>query len=689
MTTLAKVKVGEYQTVHGRVMAREARRAWYTKKHRTEIAIDDGTGRIFCVWFNQPYLERYFNAGAHVVIYGKVEIYRDRLQMVAPEYEIIEDEADGQSLSIGRIVPIYPLTRGITQRYLRKTIKAALDKYLNDVRDILPVWLRNKHRLVNIRRSLANIHFPESMEEQGLAMRRVSFEEFFLFQLSVIRRRMSIVVKPGMAHAVPLELVNDFENSFPFALTGAQRRVIREIAGDMQKISPMLRLLQGDVGSGKTLVALFGCLVAAHNQKQAAIMAPTEILARQHYDRVSDFLKSQSHKVTPCDNTLPDLLNPKAVAGAVRREAANSDGICVANRTVKSQVKVVLLAGSMKKAEKEQALEFIRSGEPCIIVGTHALLSAGVEIPNLSFVVIDEQHKFGVRQRALLSAKGVNPDILVMTATPIPRTLSLTLFGDLDVSTLDEMPPGKGQVETKIFSVDQSAEVYKMVRELVEQQGHQAYIVYPLVEESEKLDLKAAESMFRHLNSQEFKGLRLGIIHGQMKKAEADAEMAKFKRREVDILVATTILEVGVDVPEAGVMLIEHAERFGLSQIHQLRGRVGRGQKNGVCFLIADPTTEDGVARLDVIARTTDGFKIAEEDLLIRGPGHYFGRYQHGLNELKFANPVTQLDILELARKEAEDVLHLDPDLKETANQVLGETILRRYPTYLEMVEAG
>jgi len=312
-----------------------------------------------------------------------------------------------------------------------------------------------------------------------------------------------------------------------------------------------------------------------------------------------------------------------------------------------------------------------------------------VEIPNLSFVVIDEQHKFGVRQRALLSAKGVNPDILVMTATPIPRTLSLTLFGDLDVSTLDEMPPGKGQVETKIFSVDQSAEVYKMVRELVEQQGHQAYIVYPLVEESEKLDLKAAESMFRHLNSQEFKGLRLGIIHGQMKKAEADAEMAKFKRREVDILVATTILEVGVDVPEAGVMLIEHAERFGLSQIHQLRGRVGRGQKNGVCFLIADPTTEDGVARLDVIARTTDGFKIAEEDLLIRGPGHYFGRYQHGLNELKFANPVTQLDILELARKEAEDVLHLDPDLKETANQVLGETILRRYPTYLEMVEAG
>lgn len=672
MTPIGQLKIGEFQTAQGLIQGRLARRAWYTKKHLTEITLEDGKARIFCVWFNQPYLERYFIAGKRVVVYGKVELYKDRLQMVSPEYEIIDDDEGNENLSIGRIVPIYPLTRGMTERYLRKVIRAALDKYLDQVPDILPVWLRNKHRLANIRRSLANIHFPEKLETQELAMRRVFFEEFFLFQLSVLKRRLSLVTKPGVAHTISADLIETFEGSFPFSLTRAQRRVIREIAMDMQRQSPMLRLLQGDVGSGKTLVALFGCIAAFKSGCQAAIMAPTEILARQHFENIQEILAKSAFR----------------------------------------DLRLALFVSHLSKKEREATLADLAAGKIDVVVGTHALLTEAVTLPRLSFVVVDEQHKFGVKQRALLSGKGTSPDVLVMTATPIPRTLSLTLFGDLDVSTLDEMPPGKGKVTTKLFTSDQAPEVYQAVRRRVEDQKQQVYIVYPIIEESEKsrrflnningsrdpdfaqganvgTGLKAAEAMFKHFQSHEFKGLRLGLIHGQMKKAAAQAIMKKFKNRNIDILVATTILEVGVDVPSAGVMVIEHAERFGLSQLHQLRGRVGRGGEDGVCFLIADTTTEDSVKRLEAIVATTDGFKIAETDLLIRGPGHYFGRHQHGINELKFANPVLQMDILELARKEAEELIHQDPGLAAAENRILEETIRKRYPTYLEMVEAG
>lgn len=642
LTPLAQVKVGETQTVTGKVVARGSRRSWYTRKQVSETVIDDKTGRIFGVWFNQPYLERYFKPGTTVVWHGKVDVYKNRLQMVSPEYEIIGKE--DQSLSMSRIVPIYPLTKGMSQRYLRKIIWACLDKYKDDLADILPVWLRNRHRLANIRRCIENIHFPEDLEQQEEAHRRISFEEFFLFQLSVCKRRMSILQKKGVAHTVGPNLVGEFAAMLPFELTGAQKRVIGEIARDMRNDAPMLRLLQGDVGSGKTAAALFGCAAAAANGCQAAIMAPTEILARQHYGNIAGL--------------------------------------------VKQKMNTVLLLGSMKGAEREEALRRIRDGEADLVIGTHAILSEGVEFKNLSFVVIDEQHKFGVRQRALLSKKGTNPDVLVMTATPIPRTLSLTLFGDLDVSNLDEIPPGRGKVVTELHGPEEEEAVYEKVRSAVKE-GRQAYIIYPLINESDKLELKAAETMYKRFEKQEFKGLRLGLIHGQMKRDETEEVMRRFKEGELDVLVSTTVLEVGIDVPNASVMVIEHAERFGLAQLHQLRGRIGRGRHDSRCLLIADTSAEDAQERMKAVCSTTDGFKIAEADLLIRGPGHYFGRHQHGLNELRFANPAEEIDILQEARRAAQELIHEDAELVSERSRGLKQIIQTRYPDYMKMVEAG
>ncbi len=662
MTRIAEVKLGEWQSVTGKVIANAARKSWYTRKHVYEIAIDDGSGRMACVWFNQPYLENYFKPDARAIFYGKVEIYKNRLQMIAPEYEIIESEEE-DSLSVGRIVPVYPLTRGMSQRYLRKIIRVCLDKYLPDVADVLPVPLRNKYRLANLKRSLENIHFPESFSQQEAALRRISFEEFFFFQVSVILRRMSITHKPGIAHKIEGDLISKFSSAFPFKLTNAQKKVMGEISEGLRQSNPMLRLLQGDVGSGKTIVALWGALVAQQNHFQSAIMAPTEILARQHFENIKKFLGIEDSRIKGIQkDTDPKFLksfNPR---------------IC-------------LLTSNIPQKEHENILADIKDGKVDIIVGTHALLSENVEFKNLSFVVIDEQHKFGVRQRALLSKKGQNPHILIMTATPIPRTLCMTLYGDLDVSILDELPPGRGKITTKFFSEEQAPEVYSLIRENLKS-GRQAYVIYPIIEESEKSDLKAAQTMFRHFE-QEFKEFKIGLVHGQMKRKDSETAMKKFKAKEINMLVATTVLEVGVDVPNANVMVVEHAERFGLSQLHQLRGRVGRGEDDALCLLIGNQDTAEGKARIEAIVSTSDGFKIAEKDLMIRGPGRYFGRHQHGLNELKFADPIKQIDILELARQEAQDVVEQDPHLKKDQNHIIREVIQKRYPTYLAMVEAG
>ncbi len=647
LTPIAQIKTGEHQTFTGIVSKINSRRSWYTKKHLLEVTVKDQSGQVVCVWFSQPYLANYFHIGERVVCHGKVDEYKGRLQVVSPEYEIIQGE-DDENLAINRIVPIYPLTYGITQRYLRRIIKSCLDRYEKQLVDQLPVALRNKYHFYNIKRSLHLIHFPEDFKDQEEALRRISFEEFYFFQLSMILRGLSIRQKPGLAHEMSDADVLKFVNGFPFSLTKAQKKVIQEIRSNMEKSFPMLRLLQGDVGSGKTLVALFGCLTAFKNGYQSAFMAPTEILARQHYETIQGLIK----------------------AGPLK-------GMTIA-----------LLVSDLKKIEKENLYQKIKNGEIDCVIGTHALMSEDVYFRNLSFVVIDEQHKFGVRQRALLSEKGKNPHVLIMTATPIPRTLCITVYGDLDISVLDEIPRGRGKVKTQLFFEEQAPEVYKLVHKKVKE-GQQAYIIYPIIEESEKLDLKAAQKMVKQFTQNEFKDCRLALVHGQMKRDESDEVMARFKKKEIDILIATTVLEVGIDVPNANVMVIEHADRFGLAQLHQLRGRIGRGAEDALCLLISDPTTDEAKQRLDAIVSTQDGFEIAEKDLMIRGPGQFFGRHQHGLNELKVANPMSQLDMLQLARQEALKLTELDPHLKTSENQSLRRVVEKRYPNYLEMVTAG
>lgn len=642
---VAMVKVGEKQTVAGHIL-KVGKRNFYSRTRAFEIIVGDKSGQIACVWFNQPYLDKYFKEGQEIVLYGRVEIFKNRLQMLVPDFELIS--AEDRTLNMGRIVPIYPLTRGITQRYLRKLTDLVLNLHGKDLNDVIPVNIRKRHHLEDIAASIEHIHFPRNSEDQQLANSRVAFEEFFLFQVCVILRRLSIIEKKGFSHHIESSLIENYLRAFPFTLTQSQFKAIEEIASDMKKERPMLRLLQGDVGCGKTIVAFFGCIAAVQNNAQAAIMAPTEILATQHYDNFKRLF----------------------VGGPF------------------ANIRVELLTSRMNKKKKDELYQKLKSKEIDVIIGTHALLQEAVDFARLTFVVIDEQHKFGVNQRALLSSKGNNPDILIMTATPIPRTLCLTLYGDLDVSVIAEHPPGRGKISTYYFPTDKSQAVYERVRQWVSK-GTQAYIIYPLVEESEKIDLKAAKESFDHFVQFEFKGLRLALVHGQMDRDEVDEIMLKFKGHEIDILVATSILEVGIDVANANVMIIEHAERFGLSQLHQLRGRIGRSEKDAVCLLLGDPTTEEGKSRLDAILKTTDGFKIAEYDLEIRGPGHYFGRHQHGLNELKVANPVIQIDLLQKARGEASQLVNEDQFLQKPEHMAIKTIIKKRYPQYLDMVTAG
>ncbi len=643
-TPIAMLQVGVTQTICGEVLT--CRRNFYSKNRTVEVTVGDKSGRIVCVWFNQPYLDKIFKEGQEVVLYGRVDIFKKRLQMVVPDFELISTE--DRSLNMGRIVPVYPLTRGINQRYLRKLTDACLSLYAPQLQDIIPQQIRLKHHLSPISESIRQIHFPSDVIHQQKAIDRIAFEGFFLFQICVILRRFSIVHKKGIAHQIDTRLIERYKDSFPFKLTDAQNKAIADMSLDMAKNRPMLRMIQGDVGSGKTVVAFWGCVVAAANNKQAAIMAPTEILAKQHF------------------------LNFQKLLG----------------QGIFKELKVALLISSIRAKEKKAIYQSLKEGCIDLIIGTHALLEETVAFKNLSFVVIDEQHKFGVSQRALLSAKGCNPDILIMTATPIPRTLCLTLYGDLDISVINELPPGRGVTKTYHFPLLKAQAVYQKVRELV-LKGIQAYIIYPLVDESEKLDLKAAKDMFVHLQKSEFLGLRLGLVHGQMSRQESDCVMEQFKKHELDILVATTILEVGIDIPNANVMVIEHAERFGLSQLHQLRGRIGRGSQNATCVLLSAPLTQEGKLRLEAIVQTTDGFKIAEQDLKIRGPGHYFGCHQHGLNELKMSNPVTQIEILEKAREDAIILTQNDPQLNAGEHRLIKETIKKRYPQYLDLILAG
>jgi len=649
-TSISGLQVGQTQTIKAEIMAKGERSSYRRRGFSIiELAVCDQSGKIFCVWFNQPYLKEYFKVGLTLILYGKVERYGQRLQMNSPEFEIVSGEGEG-SLNIGRIVPVYTLPEGITQRNLRQIIKNALDEYLPHINDFLPYDIRTRNGLLNLAQSLRLIHFPDNFKMQKEAYRRLAFEEFFLFQLPLALRKLQKKEKKGIAHRVEGELLKNFLDSLPFTLTGSQEKVIREIKLDMAGPQAMQRLLQGDVGSGKTVVAGVASIIAIQGNYQAAFMVPTEILARQHYEKI----RGQVSGVR-CQGKIPNI---------------------------------ELLNSSLDKKEKQRIYQGAKAGEIDLLIGTHALLEEGVQFKNLGLVVIDEQHKFGVGQRALLPRKGLNPDVLIMTATPIPRTLAITLYGDLDVSVISELPAGRLPVKTICFSEDKKPEAYAIARKELKQ-GNQAYIVYPVIEESYALDIAGAKRMYTELKSGEFKEFKLGLIHGKLRQKEQDEIMLKFKERQLDILVSTTVLEVGIDIPSATCMIIEHAERFGLSQLHQLRGRVGRGSGESFCILLSDGQTQEAGARLEAMVKYSDGFRIAEEDLKIRGPGEFFGRRQHGLTELKIANPLTQMQLLKRAREEAIKLLKTDRNLALRQNCLIREKLLQRFPEYEKVMMVG
>ncbi|MDD3346712.1 ATP-dependent DNA helicase RecG [Oscillibacter sp.] len=574
----------------------------------------DATGVLDVTFFNQTWLKNQLCQGETYIFYGKAEGDLLRRRMVSP---IVE--AEGRRESTGRIVPIYPLTAGVSQLILSRSIRQGLSACAEILPDALPDEVRLSHHLCRINFAYENIHFPESAEALALARRRLAFEELFLFTIGLQRLRQSREI----VHVPPCREVDmgAFYDALPFSLTKAQRRCVDEALCDMRSGVPMNRLCQGDVGSGKTMVAAACVYFSVKNHRQAALMAPTEILARQHYAGLSP------------------LLEPLGIRCA-------------------------LLTGSTPAKEKRALAADLASGALPFIIGTHALITGSVEYADLGLVVTDEQHRFGVGQRAALAAKGVHPHTLVMSATPIPRTLALILYGDLDVSVIDELPPGRRPIETYTVPGSYHPRVYNFIRKQVTQ-GRQAYIVCPMVDESDEAsdERKAVTAYAKMLQQEVFPDLKIAFVHGKMKPREKDAVMTAFANRETDILVSTTVIEVGVDVPNAAVMVVENAERFGLSQLHQLRGRVGRGAHQSYCVLISDNQNEETRARLKVMARTADGFQIAEEDLHLRGPGDFFGTRQHGLPGLKIADLGCDTKLLREAQSAAEALLARDVDL--------------------------
>ncbi|TAK50595.1 MAG: ATP-dependent DNA helicase RecG [Bacteroidetes bacterium] len=673
---------GEYITVIGQVRRIDIIGGRF--KQRLVISLGDETGTIQLVFFQSLYYyKRAFDVGEVLAVSGRVAAFMNRPQMVHPSIDRLEVGGEGEPtlegfLHTAGIVPKYSTTEDLRNAKLesksfRRIMKEVIEQFLQNIREFMPESLIGRHRLVSLQEALRSIHFPPSYQLLEDARRRLKFDELFALQLVLALRRKSVKMdSPGIPFNVQSKYARALVDSLPFQLTRAQIHVIKEIAEDMKSSRPMNRLLQGDVGSGKTLVALIAMLIAVETGYQAAFMAPTEILAEQHFKTIAGFFKE-----------LP--------------------------------VNVRLLVSGQKKKLRTDILEDIRRGTAQIVVGTHALIQEGVEFSNLGFVVVDEQHRFGVAQRLALKEKRSAsasqsgfPDVLVMTATPIPRTLALTLYGDLDVSVLDEMPKNRKPVRTVLKTESERQSVYQFVRAQVTL-GRQVFFVYPLVEESEKVDLKAATVAFEQLKQEIFTDLRVGLIHGKLPSEEKDSIMATFKAREIDILVATTVVEVGIDVPNATVMVIEHSERFGLAQLHQLRGRVGRGSEQSYCLLIAPdwlasvrvPEKKQPVLneeedekrvverRLRAMLEFTDGFKIAEIDLELRGPGDFFGTRQSGMPELQLANLVTDAELLSKAREEAFNVIEQDPQLRLPEHQLIRNHYQERLKDSLSLLQTG
>ncbi len=648
--TISAVAVGVRETVVGRVTDVGVKR--YRTRRVLEVTIGDTTGLLTAKWFqgNFSYLAKRFKAGQQVILTGEVKVFLYGKEMLHPDYEIL-DEADDEMIHFKRIVPVYSETEGLHQKSIRRIMMRVVQDYALCISSPIPEEICRRNRLVDIGHAIRNVHFPDHDQDiealndlSSPARRRLVFDEFFFFELGMALKRTGQVFEQGISFPTGGSLVQKFHDILSFEMTGAQKRVAGEIEADMTRPHPMHRLLQGDVGSGKTVVSMAAMVTACEAGYQTAIMAPTEILTAQHFKNISRWSQELG-------------------------------------------IGVVLLTGNMKAAERKEALTRIESGEIGIVVGTHAIIQEGVAFSRLGLVVIDEQHRFGVIQRAALREKGINPDVLVMTATPIPRTLAMTVYGDLDLSVIDEMPPGKKPIKTKVFYEKSRERVYEIIRKEVKK-GNQAFIVYPLVEESEALDLKDATSMAAHLQKDIFPELRVGLVHGRMKGTEKDAIMADFKERALDILVSTTVIEVGIDIPTASLMVVEHAERFGLSQLHQLRGRVGRSDLRSYCILVAQHRgSADARKRLRVMEETNDGFRIAEEDLLIRGPGEFMGTRQSGLPDFRVASILRDATTLNEARQEAFLLVERDRGLER--HQGLKETLLRRWEHRLEIAKTG
>jgi len=617
---IASLKLGDVTSVSGEIKGCHLRPTRRPGFRIFEILVEDTSGAVRAVFFNQPFLKDVLVARQQVMLFGKVEFRRPGgLQLANPEWEIVSDSEHGELIHTGCIVPVYERAGSVTSKMLRRIVRAGLQRLPDPLEDQLPPAVRREHGLLERRAALVGAHFPargvpidKLNQFRAPAQRRLIFEEFFLFQLGLALRRREgdTVRKKSCTIQVNDRIRLAALDVLPFRLTSDQKRALKEIVGDLQRPCPMNRLLQGDVGVGKTIVALLAALVAMENGLQVAVMSPTEILAEQHYLNLKRLLRL-------------------------------------------SRFEVILLTGTLGVKARREAWDRIASGSAHLAVGTQALIQDAVRFKGLGLVIIDEQHRFGVLQRATLREKGLNPDVLVMTATPIPRTLALTAYGDLDVSVIRDLPPGRRPVATQLQTEGRRRQVYDFIHKQLAG-GRQVYVVYPLVEESAKLDLKAATEMFEHLGRDVFPSYRVALVHGRMKASRREEIMQAFVAGAINLLVATTVIEVGVDVPNATVMLVEHAERFGLAQLHQLRGRVGRGAHQSRCVLLHQtPLGEDARLRLEAVAATTDGFEIAERDLELRGPGDFFGTRQSGMPILRVGDLLRDKQLMEGAREAA------------------------------------
>lgn len=631
LKTINRLEYGEDVTIIAQV--------WETRKRESRnrraivtSTLSDGTATIDITWFNQPWLAEKLKPGMQIVVSGKVDEYLGRLTFQSPEWE----ELDKDLLHTGRMVPVYPLTQGITAKWLRKQVKATVDYWCSRLTDYLPDEALDRLNMLSLGDATHQIHFPDDWNLLEAARRRLAFNELLLIQLGVLRQRQAWRAQAGVPVSVSPDTVQRLLAALPFQLTGGQQRALDQVIKDLSLPVPMSRLLQGDVGSGKTVVALAAMVLTVLDGGQAAILAPTEILAEQHFKGMSNQLE--------------------AIGQSLGRPLT-----------------IRLLTGSTPAAERQELLTQLAAGQVDLLVGTHAIIQDDVALSNLRLAVIDEQHRFGVGQRSALRDKGFNPHMLVMTATPIPRTLALTLYGDLDLSIIDEMPPGRQEIRTRWLTPRERERAYTFIKAQI-QQGRQAFVVCPLVEESEKTEARSAIEEHKRLQTEVFPRLKLGLLHGRMKADEKEKVMTAFRDGATQILVSTSVVEVGIDIPNASVILIEGANRFGLAQLHQFRGRVGRGPHQSTCLLLADKQSPEIEERLQAVEQTNDGFKLAEKDLQLRGPGEFFGTRQSGMPDLKLVK-LSDTRLLELARQEAELIFEQDPHLEQPQFRLLAKQL--------------